>query len=180
MAFLPHVANASDERGGATASEVGQVSAKITGTSFLTADAEASAAFYTRYLGVKILRDTVTASPATKAVYGVPEVEELRVILVVPAIWSKEDPNHLGIAFAEVGAQSDRPFPQQPDRRPRLGEPTLGFEVNDIEAVLKRMEADEVPIVVPLAPSATGRSQAITVFDPNGIRIQLYQYSEPR
>ena len=176
-AMVPSAAGAQETDG---SSERVSLTAKITGTSFLTEDAEKSSRFYTDYLGFRVLRDTRSSSAATKAVYGVPEVDSIRVILLVPAIWSEDDRNHLGISFAEISEQSDRPFPQQTDRKPRIGEPTIGFEVNDLDMIVDRMKSDGVPIVVPVAPSATGRSKAVTVLDPNGIRIQIYQYvTEP-
>ncbi|WP_432201782.1 VOC family protein [Erythrobacter sp. W53] len=159
----------------ATKAEAGII-AQISGTSFLTEDAAASAAFYVKYLGFTILRDRMTDSDATKGVYGITETGPIRTITVVPAIWSREDPNYIGIQFTQISAANDHPFPSRPDRRPRLGEPTLGLQVNDLEAIIARMEADDITVVVPIAPSATGRSMAATVLDPNGIRIQLYEY----
>ncbi len=174
LLFAGNAALASEQAGDTAETEA--VTAKITGTSFLTDDAEKSAAFYVDFLGFKILRDSTTQSEATRAVYGLLAQESVRIILVVPSIWSREDPNHLGIAFAEIAGDADHPFPSNVSRLPRKGEPTIGFEVTGLVQIIERMEAAGIPTVVPLAPSATGRSQAVTVLDPNGMRIQLYEY----
>jgi uncharacterized glyoxalase superfamily protein PhnB len=47
--------------------------------------------------------------------------------------------------------------------------------VQNIKKIYKSLVDNGIQIVTPLSPSATGRSMSFSAFDPNGIRVEMYE-----
>ena len=46
----------------------------------------------------------------------------------------------------------------------------------NIDEIDRRMKKAGIPIVAPLGLSGSGRSRSMAVLDPNGIRVEMYEY----
>lgn len=150
--------------------------ANLRSASFITLDLDASVAFYTKYLGYKELgRSEITAEKSRRVVGAVAD-GTVRYVSLAPAMWTREDNKYAGISFIEIVAAEASPFDQDARRASRAGELVLAHRVTNIDEIARRMAADGVPIVAPLGLSGSGKSRSMAVLDPNGIRVEMYEY----
>lgn len=150
--------------------------AQLRSASFVTHDIEASVAFYTEYLGYKVLGRSEITAPKSRAVVGAVAEGTVRYASLAPAMWSRENSDYAGLSFIEIRDAGASPFDQDPTRPSRAAEPILAHRVTNIDEIARRMAADDVPIVTPLGPSGSGKSRSMAVLDPNGLRVELYEY----
>lgn len=150
--------------------------ANLRSASFITLDLDASVAFYTKYLGYKELgRSEITAEKSRRVVGAVAD-GPVRYVSLAPAMWTREDNKYAGISFIEIGVAEASPFDQDAGRASRAGELVLAHRVTNIDEIARRMAADGVPVVAPLGLSGSGKSRSMAVLDPNGIRVEMYEY----
>ncbi|GLQ22097.1 VOC family protein [Algimonas porphyrae] len=148
----------------------------LSGTAFVTRDLDASIYFYTEYLNYSVRRRTKIDEPASLAVFGMAE-GAIDYAALVPHSFSSETP-YPGLNFAEVAVLDDGADSSNLKRRLYAGEPLFAFSVQGISLIEEKMRNDNVLFIVPLAVSATGRSMTLTVLDPNGMRVQMYEMLE--
>lgn len=153
----------------------GEMTATLSGMAFVTKDLETSIKFYTEFLGFKVRKRIKINTPGGLANFGVTGDKELNYVSLVPAEFSEEKPI-LGINFIEIHEAASTPFAQEGKRTPIAGEQMMAFSVKSLKKIEKHMQKAGIPIVAPLTPSATGKSMTLAVLDPNGIRIQMYEY----
>lgn len=156
--------------------ETASISAHLSGTAFVTTQLDASISFYEDLLGFQERRRTQLTTDAGTAVFGAAAGSVLDYVVLVPAAFSEEAPTHPGLNFVGISRAPALSLPQDPTRAPHSGELVMAFEVTNLEAIRKLAEEREIPIVTPVALSATGKSRTLTLLDPNGIRVQLYEY----
>lgn len=152
------------------------IKAKIRSTSFVTRDLDASVKFYTDYLGYSVLGRSEVTAPKSRQVVGATGENTVRYISLAPAEWSKETPDFAGISFVEITAAAPTLLSDIPSRASREGELILAHRVTNIEEINRRMIAGNVPIVAPLGLSGSGKSMSMAVLDPNGTRVEMYEY----
>jgi len=153
-----------------------ELTARISSSSIVTAKLDETIAFYEKYLGYKTLqRKTITETKSLKVI-GAGDQSEVRYATLVPAHWSKETPNMAGINLMEIPEIKRSPFSQNVKRVSRAGEPILSHRVTNIEEINRRVLADGIPVVAALSKSGSGRSMSMSILDPNGIRIEMYEY----
>ncbi len=150
--------------------------AQLRSASFVTHDIEASVAFYTEYLGYKVLGRSEITAPKSRAVVGAHSESTVRYVSLAPAMWTRETSDYAGLSFIEIPEADGSPFDQDPTRASRAAEPILAHRVTNIDEIARRMAADDVPIVTPLGLSGSGKSRSMAVLDPNGLRVELYEY----
>lgn len=150
--------------------------AKIRSASFVTRDLDASVKFYTDYLGYKVLGRSEVTADKSRQVVGALKEGTVRYISLTPAEWSKDTPDFAGISFVEILTSKPTPLGHDATRTSREGEIILAHRVTNIKEINRRMTADGVPIVAPLSPSGSGKSMSMAVLDPNGTRIEMYEY----
>ena len=150
--------------------------ANLRSASFVTRDLEASVAFYTTYLGYKELGRSEITADKSRQVVGATGSSTVRYVSLAPAMWSPEDSGYAGISFIEIPAAVASPFDQDGDRASRAGELVLAHRVTNIDEIDRRIRKAGVPIVAPLGLSGSGRSRSMAVLDPNGIRVEMYEY----
>lgn len=158
-----------------TASEETAITATISGAAFVTKNLEESIDFYKNYLGFKERKRIKIDTPGGLANFGVTGDKSLNYVALVPAEFSKENPM-LGINFIEINEASNTPFSQDGKRTPIAGELMVAYAVKGLAEIERRMRKASIPIVASLTPSATGKSMTLAVLDPNGIRVQMYEY----
>lgn len=151
-------------------------SAILRSTSFITVDLDASVAFYTEYLGYKELGRSEITADKSRTVVGATGEGTVRYVSLAPAAWSEEDNEYAGISFIEIPSADASPFDQDGTRPSRGGELVLAHRVQNIDEIDRRMRADGVPVVAKLGLSGSGKSRSMAVLDPNGIRVEMYEY----
>lgn len=151
-------------------------SAILRSASFVTRDLDATVEFYTGYLGYKELgRSEITAGKSRKVV-GATGDDTVRYVSLAPAAWSEEKSDYAGLSFIEIPSADPSPFDQDGSRPSRAGELVLAHRVVNINEIADRMTAAGVPVVAPLGLSGSGKSRSMAVLDPNGIRVEMYEY----
>ena len=150
--------------------------AQLRSASFVTHDLEASVAFYTEYLGYRELGRSEITAEKSRQVVGATGDGTVRYVSLAPAMWSREDNAYAGVSFIEIPESDASPFDQNAARPSRGGELILAHRVTNIDEIARRMADDDVPIVAPLSLSGSGKSRSMAVLDPNGIRVEMYEY----
>ena len=150
--------------------------AQLRSASFVTRDLDASVAFYTEYLGYQELGRSEITAEKSRQVVGATGDGAVRYVSLAPAMWTREDNAYAGLSFIEIRTANDSPFDQNAQRASRGGELILAHRVTNIEEIARRMAENDVPIVAPLGLSGSGKSRSMAVLDPNGIRVEMYEY----
>ena len=148
--------------------------AQIRAATFITADLDASIAFYTDYLGFRELRRSDVEAAKSRRVIGLEGTDPALYVSLAPADWTP-DSGLAGISFIGIEPTAEAPVPD-PARAARGGEVILSSRTVGLEALSRRFAADGVPVIAPYGPSGSGRSMSMAVLDPNGIRVELYEY----
>lgn len=152
--------------------------ARLSGTTITTTKLDATVSFFVDVLGFREIRRRQLDAPASLAVVGMRGEESARYVSLVPGDWSTDRPYELsGVNLVELVSDSET-ADSIPLREPRAGELTLAYSVTGLEAIKERIRERGDPIVTPFAASGTGRSMTLTVLDPNGIRVHLYEFLE--
>lgn len=160
----------------AQSTEEKPVSATLRSASMVTNDLEKSAAFYIDYLGYRELGRSEVTADKSRQVVGATGTDAVGYISLVPAGWSKETPENAGISFVEMPKADASPFDQNGARPARAGELILAHRVTNIDEIERRMRADGVTFVAPLGLSGSRKSRSMAVLDPNGMRVEMYEY----
>ena len=148
--------------------------AQIRAATFVTTDLDASVAFYTDYLGFRELRRSGVEAAKSRRVIGLEGTAPAQYVSLAPADWTP-DSGLAGISFIGIEPMAGTPAPD-PGRAARGGEVILSSRTVGLEALSRRFAADGVPVIAPYGPSGSGRSMSMAVLDPNGIRVELYEY----
>lgn len=153
-----------------------QPTAQLRSASFVTRDLDASVSFYTTFLGYKELGRSEITADKSRQVVGASSAGTVGYVSLAPAMWSREDSTYAGISFIEIPDAVASPFDQDGARHSRAGELVLAHRVSNIDEIARRMKKAGIPIVAPLGLSGSGRSRSMAVLDPNGIRVEMYEY----
>ncbi len=151
------------------------INATVSGMAFVTKDLKASIKFYEDFLGFKERKRIQIDTPGGLANFGVTGQKSLTYVALVPATFSKEN-IIMGINLIEIPEAAETQLKQMGARAPIASELMVAFSVKNLKKIEKMMQANNIPIVAPLTPSATGKSMTLAVLDPNGVRIQMYEY----
>lgn len=150
--------------------------AHLRSASFVTRDLDASVAFYTDYLGYKELGRSEIDATKSRQVVGAHGNDTVRYVSLAPSMWTREDNKYAGLSFVEIPSAEESPFDQDASRPSRAAELILAHRVTGIDDIAKRMAENDVPFVAPLGLSGSGKSKSMAVLDPNGIRVEMYEY----
>ena len=148
----------------------------IQSASFVTHNLEASVDFYVNFLGYKLLGTSTIDAEKSRQVVGALQPGEVRYASLAPAEWDAEAPSFSGVSFIEIPWAAGRGQVNDPQRPSRASELILAHRVTNIVEIEKRMRAADVPFVADLGPSGSGNSQSMAVLDPNGVRVEMYEY----
>jgi lactoylglutathione lyase len=115
-------------------------------------DLDKSVDFYTRMLGMKLLRQReFETARFTLAFVGYGD-EENNAVIELTYNWDQDEPYDLGNAFGH-----------------------FAIAVPDVYAVCEYMEENSVPILRPAGPLKDGLRDIAFIADPDGYKIELVQ-----
>lgn len=160
----------------ANAQERDDPTAVLRSASFVSRDLDKTVDFYTGLLGYKILGEAEITADKSRQVVGAKGDEKVRYVSLAPAIWTKEDNKYAGISFIEIKSAEASPFDQNAARPSREAELILAHRATNIDEIARRVAAAGIPVVAPLGLSGSGKSRSMAILDPNGIRVELYEY----
>ena len=156
----------------------GQSTALMRSASFVTHDLEASVNFYKTYLGYEELGRREVTAPKSRKVIGIKDGERAYYVPMGAAGHSPLESPAAGVSFIGIETPTTDHLSMNPSEPSKAGSIILSHRVWGIEEMARRFEADSVPIIAELSPSGSGRSLSMAVLDPNGNRVELYQYGE--
>lgn len=148
-------------------------------TTFVVADAEASAEFYRKVFGWSVWYDNIVQADYRFPPSGAADMAEVRLIIL-----EAQDPRVGKLGLLQY---LDPPFDAgtvQGRTRVRMGEPILVIETEDVDAVHDRAAAAGATLVTePVdwqVPSPDGNSvidlRTVSMFDPNGIYMEVSEH----
>lgn len=145
-------------------------------TTFVVADARASASFYQSVFGWEIWYDNIVKADARFPPSGAVDGAEVRLIILQaanPKIGKLGLLEYIEAPF-DTGVRQDR-------TKIRMGEPILVIEVDDVDVVFTRAKKAGAKLVTEpvdwAVPSPDGVGEialrTISLFDPNGIYMEV-------
>lgn len=170
------VISANENRDGAAVQEPSEdVVTYLSGATYVTNDLQASLDFYKSYLGFREGRTRTLDDDSSRAIFGLEDGATVLYATLLPTNFSSERRDFTTLNFAEVRSAHSSPFKNSDSRKAIYGEPVMAFSVTQLENIESRMRANGIIVIDALKLSPTGRSMTLTVLDPNGVRIQLYE-----
>jgi len=155
----------------------GEPEARLSGTTIITTDLETSMRFYTHVLGFRETRIRELSGSANLSVYGLADTSKpVRYTALLPAEWSEDNVYLSSLNLVEIGTASPSALEDNVKRAPLQSEIILAYRVENIDEIMRRAESLDTPVVAPVTPSASGKSVTVTMLDPNGVRVYLYNY----
>ena len=152
------------------------ISSKLSGTAFVTKSLEASIKFYVDILGYKELGRRNLEDARSLSNFGIANGGSALYVSLAPAAFSRENRNFSTLNFVEIQDAEENVLRQDPNRSPVASETMTAYVVTGLDEIERKIKAAGIPIVAPLALSGTGRSRTLSVLDPNGVRVQFYEY----
>ena len=148
-------------------------------TTFIVADAEASAEFYKSVFGWSVWYDNIVKADRRFPPSGAPDMAEVRLIIL-----EAKDPKVGKLGLLQY---LDPPFDTgtvQDRTKVRMGESILVVETEDVDGIYERATAAGASVVTsPVdwqVPSPDGESaiklRTISMFDPNGIYMEISEH----
>lgn len=144
-------------------------------------DWEASMRFYSGYLGYEVMAELPVTARKSLDTIGVGEDGTARIAYLKPRNEQIQRPfagNYLALIEVEGPALAGRTYNRDtPVTHAIRGEIVLAHQVVGIDRVYDAMMQDgDVTIVATLGLSGTGQSRSFSAIDPNGIRVEMYEY----
>lgn len=149
---------------------------RLNSASIVVADMDRSIAFYEDILGYKLLGRRIVEEEKSLQVLGASGEAKVEYAALVPEGWKRENPNASGIGLVYIPDAQGAHYDSNAERRSRVGELILAHRVSHIEDIHAKVVARNIPIVAPLSKSGSGRSTSMSILDPDGVRIEMYEY----
>ena len=149
----------------------------MTNAAIYVKDMEASLKFYTEYMGFINRSDSPVTPGKSKDTLGIDQEIDTRIVYLSPKPEYTEPGSFAGgLALVDIKSDTLHEFNRAMDSiKPVHGETTMVHRVQNIKKIYKSLVDNGIQIVTPLSPSATGRSMSFSAFDPNGIRVEMYE-----
>ena len=133
-------------------------------------------AFYVDVLGLELRSDRQFKSSGSKGALGVPDGTEFRFAIVYA-----HGATFGHLLFLDYQGRLGLPDPGVARRPPNRGMAMWSFPVRDMDEILARLQEAEIEPFAPMveydSPSL-GRHKSVTVLDPSGFMVELFQTIE--
>lgn len=168
MLFSANIVNAQEDI---------PVQSFMTNAAIYVKDMEASLKFYTEYMGFINRSDSPVTPGKSKDTLGIDQEIDTRIVYLSPKPEYTEPGSFAGgLALVEIKSDTLHEYNRVMDSIKAVhGETTMVHRVQNIKKIYKSLVDNGIQIVTTLSPSATGRSMSFSAFDPNGIRVEMYE-----
>lgn len=141
---------------------------------------EESQRFYQDIMGYEVTGGGEITAEVSRHTVGAIKGQKTRSVYMRSAKLKDRDIAPSGIALVHI----------EDDRLPQLrrgydpnhavqGEIMLSLVVEGLEELLARVKAAGYTVLNDLEPSSSGKSMIASILDPNGIRLEMYEYVAP-
>ena len=142
-------------------------------------DLQESTEFYTEIMGYEVIGGGPITAAVSKHTVGANRDQKTEAVYLRSATLIGRDLPASGIALVHI---DDNRLPLL-DRGAEphdavQGEVMLSLVVEGLAELLRRMEEGGYTVLNDLQPSASGKSNIASALDPNGIRLEMYEYVE--
>ncbi len=149
---------------------------------------DASLRFYSQHLGYSILVERTIDAEKSLRTIGARPGEKARIVYLKPNNSEIERPfagNYLGLIEISGAERDESQYQRAEDLSVGIkGEVVLAHQVVGIDRIYEAMQEDDsVHVVATLSLSGAGQSRSFSVIDPNGVRVEIYEYlagNEPK
>lgn len=165
--MLTSSAHAQDVRGG------------LRTAALIVRDMDESLAFYRDILGYTVRVDRVVTNPVSIETVGFENVTGFRIVYMLPNAAMTKHPfaaSELSMSQPLGGAPMPKPSDPCAARTTRVGQVILSQQVEGLDTVAAKIAAGGYCVVSKLQLSGTKQSRTMAVLDPNGIRVELFEY----
>jgi catechol 2,3-dioxygenase-like lactoylglutathione lyase family enzyme len=145
----------------------------------IVCDMDESLAFYRDIWGYRIVVEKRVTDATSNETLGLDGYDGFRLIYLKP---KADFPGH---PFAASDISLAQPFGGTPIKKPtdvcdgkktRIGQIVMSQQVQGLDAIAAKVKAGGYCVVSSLRHSATGQSRTSAVLDPNGIRVEIFEY----
>ncbi len=138
-----------------------------------------STRFYTEIMGYEVVGGGPITADVSKRTVGATRDQNTRSVYLRSAKLEDRDLPASGIALVHVADSSLPQMARGEDPNDAVqGEVMLSLVVEGLEELLGRLEAGGYTVLNGLQPSSSGKSMIASALDPNGIRLEMYEYLE--
>ena len=142
-------------------------------------DLEASTKFYTEVMGYEVVGGGDISADVSKHTVGAVRGQKTRSVYLRSAELKHRDLAPSGIALVHIDGGGLPQLTRGEDPNDAVqGEVMLSLVVEGLEELLRRMKEGGYTVLNELQPSASGKSNIASALDPNGIRLEMYEYVE--
>jgi catechol 2,3-dioxygenase-like lactoylglutathione lyase family enzyme len=141
-------------------------------------DMDESLAFYRDILGYTVRVDRVVTNPVSIETVGFENVTGFRIVYMMPNAAMTSHPfaaSELSMS-QPLGTVIPKPADPCAAKTTRVGQVILSQQVEGLNAVAAKIAAGGYCMVSKLQLSGTGQSRTLAVLDPNGIRVEMFEY----
>jgi len=145
-------------------------------------DMDESLAFYRDILGYSMRVDRVVTNPVSIETVGFADVTAFRIVYLSPNAAMTNHPFAASeLSMSQPLSRTPAPKPAEPcaARTTRIGQVILSQQVEGLDTVAAKIAAGGYCVVSKLQLSGTGQSRTMAVLDPNGIRVEIFEYVTP-
>jgi catechol 2,3-dioxygenase-like lactoylglutathione lyase family enzyme len=142
-------------------------------------DLDASTRFYTEVLGYEVIGGGEITAEVSRRTVGANRNQRTRSVYLRSARLTERDLPPSGLALIHIADEDLAKLERGSDPEDAVqGEIMLSLVVEGLAEVLQRMKDGGYTILNDLQPSSSGRSMIASALDPNGIRLEMYEYVE--
>ena len=140
-------------------------------------DLDRSVRFYTEVMGYTVVARSDITAPVSQRTVGSTRNQRTRsVYLDSGKLVTREIPaSHIALVHIDDASLPQMNRGTNPDDAVQ-GEVMLSLVVEGLDELLRRLERGGYRILNAAQPSASGKSRIASALDPDGIRLELYEY----
>lgn len=159
------------------AQEEKSVQSFMTNAAIYVSDIDASLKFYTEYMGYMVRADTEVTAGKSKDTMGIDQGFTTKMYYLAPKPEFTEPGSFAGgLALVEVHSDDLHTYERVLDSVQAVnGEIIMVHKVQNIKKIYETLVANDIKIVTPLSPSGSGKSMSFSAFDPDGVRVEMWE-----
>lgn len=160
-----------------SAQEEPSVQSFMTNSAIYVRDIDASIKFYTEYMGYIVRTDTEVTAGKSKDTMGIDQEFSTKLYYLAPKPEFTTPGSFAGgLALVQVLSDNLHSYERVMDSIQAVnGEIIMVHRVQNIKKIYETLVANGIKIVTPLSLSGSGKSMSFSAFDPDGIRVEMWE-----